>query len=80
VVDELRRQSILVTELAVAGGGAASTFALDPLAAHAGVPAVAGAAEATSLGNALIQGIALGRFRDLGDARAWAARASDRTP
>jgi rhamnulokinase len=61
-----------VEELVVVGGGAASSFVRERLAAHAGVPIVAGASEATSLGNALLQGISLGRFADLAEGREWA--------
>jgi rhamnulokinase len=71
VVDELRRIQ-RVDELVVVGGGAASSFVRERLAARAGVPVVAGATEATALGNALLQGIALGRFGDLASARRWA--------
>jgi rhamnulokinase len=73
VVEELRLFQP-VAEIVVVGGGAASPFVRDRLAAHAGVPIVAGATEATALGNALLQGIALGRFEDLAEARCWAAR------
>jgi sugar (pentulose or hexulose) kinase len=71
-VDELRRQSLPVEEIAVVGGGAASPFVLDRIAHHAAARVVPGATEASALGNALLQGVALGRFRDLADARAWA--------
>ena len=71
VVDELRATEA-VEELVVVGGGAASSFVRERIAAHAGARIVTGATEATALGNALIQGIALDRFRDLDDARTWA--------
>ena len=73
VVEQLRRRQ-RVDELAVVGGGAASGLVRDRLAAHAGMPVVAGPTEATALGNALVQGVALGRFADLADGRAWAGR------
>jgi rhamnulokinase len=79
VVDELRRQSLPVGEIAVVGGGAASPFVLDRIARHAAVRVVPGATEATALGNALLQGIALGRFRSLADARTWARGHGDAT-
>ena len=44
---------------------------LERIAQHAGVPVVPGATEATALGNALLQGIALGRFDDLAEGRRW---------
>jgi rhamnulokinase len=74
VVDELRRIQ-RVGELVVVGGGAASSFVRERIAEHAGVPVVAGTTEATALGNALLQGIALGRFGDLAEARRWAGSA-----
>jgi rhamnulokinase len=73
VVHELRRFQP-VDEIVVVGGGAASLLVRDRLAAHAGISIVAGATEATSLGNTLLQGIALGRFEDLAEARRWATR------
>jgi rhamnulokinase len=50
-------------------GGAQSDLYRRLLAAEAGVPVHAGPVEATALGNALAQGIALGVYRDLADAR-----------
>ena len=70
VVDELRTVQ-RVEELAVVGGGAASRFLRERLTKHTGVPVVAGSTEATALGNALLQGIALGRFEDLTAGRRW---------
>lgn len=78
VVDELRRQSLQVDTVAVVGGGAGSHFVLDRLALHVGARVVPGATEATALGNALLQGIALGCFRDLAEARMWARGREDR--
>jgi len=75
VVDELRTTEP-VDELVIVGGGAASSFVRERIAAHAGVRIVTGATEATALGNALLQGIALDRFRTLDDARAWASASS----
>jgi rhamnulokinase len=71
VVEELRLQQ-RVDELAVVGGGAASQLVRERLAAYAGMPVVAGPTEATALGNALVQGVALGRFDDLSEGRRWA--------
>ncbi len=77
VLDELRRQSIPVDEVAVVGGGAGSSFVLERIAHHARVPVVSGATEATALGNALLQGIALGRFADLAEGRRWLRAGSE---
>ncbi len=75
VVDQLRANQP-VEELVVVGGGAASSFVRERVAEHAAARVVAGATEATALGNALLQGIALGRFRNLDDARSWASASS----
>jgi rhamnulokinase len=50
-------------------GGAQSTLYRRLLAEASGLPVHAGPAEATALGNALVQGIALGRYGDLAEAR-----------
>ena len=71
VVEELRLTQ-RVEELAVVGGAAASRLVRERLAEHTGLPVVAGATEATALGNSLLQGIALGRFADLTEGRRWA--------
>lgn len=70
VVEELRKTQP-VEELVVVGGGASSPFVRERLTASTNLPVVTGATEATALGNALVQGTALGRFRDLADGRRW---------
>ena len=50
-------------------GGAQSALYRRLLADRSGLPVHAGPAEATALGNALVQAIALGRYRDLAEAR-----------
>jgi rhamnulokinase len=72
VVTELRRKAA-IEGLAVVGGGAASPLVMRLVAERSGIRVIAGAVEATALGNALLQGLALGRFRDLADARRWAS-------
>jgi rhamnulokinase len=72
VIDELRSIQPL-SELAIVGGGAASPAVRRAVEEAAGIRLAAGPAEATALGNALLQGIALGRFETLRAARAWAA-------
>jgi len=57
-------------------GGAQSALYRRLLAEAAGLPVHAGPAEATALGNALVQGIAIGRFRDLAEARRHLAEAA----
>jgi rhamnulokinase len=56
-------------ELALLGGGAEVALLRDELAARSGLPVRVGATEAAAVGNALVQGIALGRFTDLAEAR-----------
>lgn len=53
----------------VLGGGTRNTLLNRLLEEATGIPVAVGPAEATALGNALLQGIALGRFVDLDDAR-----------
>jgi len=65
-----------VDDVAVFGGGGRSALYRRSLAARTGLPVVQGPVEATALGNALVQGIALGRYADLADARAHLAPAS----
>jgi rhamnulokinase len=60
-------------ELALVGGGAAVGLLREELAARTGVPVVVGETEAAVVGNALVQGIALGRFAHLAEARAAVA-------
>jgi rhamnulokinase len=57
--------------LAVVGGGAGTGLFHELLGHETGLPVVAGSVEATALGNAVVQGIALGRFDGLPEARSW---------
>lgn len=58
-----------VSRLHIVGGGSQNKL-LNQMAADAtGVPVVAGPAEATAIGNALVQAIALGQIGSLGEAR-----------
>jgi rhamnulokinase len=59
-----------VTDVYVFGGGSRDPLYRHLLAAASGRPVHRGPVEATALGNALVQGIALGRYTDLADARA----------
>jgi len=59
-----------ITDVHVFGGGSRSMLYLRCLAAATGRPIHPGPVEATALGNALVQGVALGCYRDLADARA----------
>ena len=60
-----------MTQVAVVGGGARVPLLHQLLAARTGLRVVRGSPEATALGNAVAQGIALGRFDDIDDARRW---------
>lgn len=59
-----------VPEIHVLGGGARNPLFVEALARASGVPVRAGPAEATALGNALLQGIALGRYATVEEGRA----------
>lgn len=65
-------------EVCVIGGGAQNELLNRLLAEASGLPVHVGPVEATALGNALVQGVALGTFADLDDARD-AIRAAART-
>jgi len=54
--------------LVALGGGVRNQLLLDLLEAHCRIPVVRGPAEATALGNALVQGIGIGHFADLAEA------------
>jgi rhamnulokinase len=57
--------------LAVVGGGARAGMLHELLTRYTGLPVIPGSAEASALGNALVQGLALGRFDGLAEARSW---------
>jgi rhamnulokinase len=61
------------TRLALVGGGSRIPLLAELLAAKGGLGVVIGSPEATALGNAIVQGIAIGRFGDLTEARNWLA-------
>jgi rhamnulokinase len=64
-----------VTDVAVFGGGGRSALYRRWLAERTGLRVAQGPVEATALGNALVQGIALGVYADLADGRAHLAPA-----
>jgi rhamnulokinase len=77
VIDQLQQvtgRSFSVIHLV--GGGAHNQLLCQLSADAAGLPVLAGPAEATVLGNATVQLIALGAFRDLKEARAAIARST----
>ena len=71
VGDAVRRIDLTAGDapLVVFGGAAQATRLVDRIAEHSGRAVQIGPAEATTLGNALAQGIAIGMFGDLVDAR-----------
>jgi len=69
-----------IHELALVGGGAQASLLRDLIVSHVGLPVVIGSSEATALGNAIAQGVALGHFSDLDAARRWVGTAEPRPP
>jgi rhamnulokinase len=57
--------------IAVVGGGARVPLLHELLSRRTGLPVVRGSQEATALGNALVQGLAIGAFEGLEQARQW---------
>jgi rhamnulokinase len=60
-----------MSQIAVVGGGARVNLLHDLLRTRTGLPVVKGSPEATALGNAVAQGIAIGRFEGPSEARNW---------
>ena len=72
VIDELVSiTETPVSQVAVVGGGARVPLLHELLGTRTGLRVVRGSPEATALGNAVVQGIALGRFDGIDDARGW---------
>lgn len=72
VIEELSRVTgAAITQVAVVGGGARMSLLHELLAAHTGLRILKGSPEATALGNAIVQGVALGHFGGITDARRW---------
>jgi rhamnulokinase len=79
VADELVAVTgIPVDELLVVGGAARIRLMNELYGRHTGVPVTVGSPEATALGNAVVQGLALGHFDRLEDARRWLAIGAER--
>jgi len=57
--------------IAVVGGGARMPLLHELLSRRTGLPVVRGSQEATALGNAIVQGLAIGAFESLEPARQW---------
>lgn len=67
-----------ITEVNVFGGGAQAALYRRLVAERTGLDVVSGPVEATALGNALVQGVALGAFDDLAEARSRLAEEVER--
>lgn len=74
VVSEIGEVAELEFEnLALVGGGARIPLVAHLLEEKSGLDVIVGSPEATALGNAVVQGIALGRFEGRSQAREWLA-------
>ena len=62
-----------LTALRIFGGGSKHDFLNQATADLTGLEVLAGPAEATAIGNLLVQAVAAGRFRDLAEGRAYVA-------
>ena len=70
---------VAVERVHIIGGGSRNALLNQMTADATGLPVIAGPAEATAIGNAIAQLIALGELRDVAEARAMLADASDLT-
>jgi ABC-type Fe3+/spermidine/putrescine transport system ATPase subunit len=72
VVDELRTiTGEQPARIAVVGGGARVPLLHELLSERTGLGVVRGSQEATALGNAIVQGLAIGAFATIEEARDW---------
>jgi sugar (pentulose or hexulose) kinase len=72
VVEELEEiTDVRLARIAVVGGGARVSLLHELLSRRTGLQVVRGSQEATALGNAIVQGIAMGVFGGLDEARDW---------
>ena len=72
VVEELEQiTDVTLARIAVVGGGARVPLLHELLSRRTGLQVVRGSQEATALGNAIVQGIAMGVFGGLDEARDW---------
>jgi rhamnulokinase len=62
---------VAATEVVIVGGGARNWLLNQLIEDACGVPVRVGSAEATVVGNAIVQGMALGRFESVGEARGF---------
>lgn len=72
IVDELTTiTGRPMKEIIVVGGGARLDLLNTLIAERTGLPVIVGSPEATALGNAVVQGIGVGHFNDVAEARRW---------
>ena len=72
VIDELSQiTGARLTQISMVGGGSRVPLMHELLSRRTGMQVIKGSTEATVLGNALAQGVALGRFNDVRAARKW---------
>jgi rhamnulokinase len=69
-----------VGELAVVGGGVRMELMNELLAERTGCQVRVGSPEAAALGNAVVQGVALGHFSHLDEARRWLGNGASTVP
>lgn len=80
VIDELAEiTGTHPTQAAVVGGGTQIPLLRRLLAERTRMTVIKGSPEATALGNAVVQGLALGHISDLGEARSWLERSGERS-
>jgi rhamnulokinase len=78
VLEELRGvQSAPIDRIHVLGGGSRNAFLCRMTADATGLPVLAGPAEATALGNIIVQALALGHIASLEEARAAVRRSNE---
>jgi rhamnulokinase len=72
VIDEIAEVTGQMAQRALlVGGGSRIPLLREVLRRHSGLEVAVGSAEATALGNAMVQGIATGVFADMNQARSW---------
>lgn len=67
-----------VSLVSIVGGGASTSLLPELLAKRTRLSVVTGSPEATALGNAVVQGLALGHFADIAEAREWVDTTGER--
>ena len=72
VIEDIRRiTGSNPSQVALVGGASLAPIIPELVSLRTGLPVIKGSSEATALGNAIVQGIALGHFADAKQARSW---------